>query len=100
MIESHLREPHTIRTNVRTYSLSGGLSVGTVLFPPIFGHVKVDMAVKYIAVIQNNHLYCSFGISWQVQEFWCANHTKIPYFDREIKYLDFVSGNLASRGTE
>jgi hypothetical protein len=30
------------------YSLSGGLSVGTVLFPPFSGHVKVDMAVKYI----------------------------------------------------
>jgi hypothetical protein len=26
----------------------------------------------------------------QVQEFWHANHTKIPYFDREIKYLDLL----------
>jgi hypothetical protein len=37
---------------------------------------------------------------WGVQEFWCANNTKIPYFDREIKYLDFVSGHLASAETE
>jgi hypothetical protein len=29
-----------------------------------------------------------------------ANHTKNPYFDREIKYLDFVSGHLASAETE
>jgi hypothetical protein len=36
----------------------------------------------------------------QVQEFWCADYTKIPYFDREINYLDFVSGHLASAETE
>jgi hypothetical protein len=42
-----------IGTNVRTYSLSGGLSVGTVLFPLFSGHVKVDMVVKYIPVIKN-----------------------------------------------
>ncbi len=52
-----------IGTNVRTFSLSGGLSVGTVLFPPFSGHVKVDMAVKYIPVIKNGCFYCSFGIS-------------------------------------
>jgi hypothetical protein len=23
--------------------------------------------------------------AWQVQEFWCANYTKNPYFDREMK---------------
>jgi hypothetical protein len=40
------------------------------------------------------------GQAWQVQEFWCANHTKISYFDRDIKYLDFVSGHLASKETE
>ncbi len=35
--------------------------------------------------------------AWQVQEFWCANKLyNIPYFDREIKYLDFVSGHLSS----
>jgi hypothetical protein len=34
------------------YSLSGGLSVGTVLFPPFSGHVKVDMAVKCTPVIK------------------------------------------------
>jgi hypothetical protein len=32
-----------------------------------------------------------FEQTWQVQEFWCATYTKILYFDREIKYLDFVS---------
>ncbi len=48
---------------VRMYSLSGGLSVGQVLFPPFFGHVKVDMAVKYIPVIKNGHFNCSFGMS-------------------------------------
>jgi hypothetical protein len=47
--------------------------------------------VIYIAVLEE---------AWWVQEFWCANHTKIPYFDREIKYLDFVSGHLASVETE
>jgi hypothetical protein len=34
------------------HSLPDGLSVGTVLFPPFSGHVKVDMAVKYIPVIK------------------------------------------------
>jgi hypothetical protein len=38
--------------------------------------------------------------AWLVTEFWCANHTKIPYFDREIKYLDCVSGHQASAETE
>jgi hypothetical protein len=38
--------------------------------------------------------------AWRVQEFWCANKTKIPYFDREINYLYFVSGHLASAETE
>jgi hypothetical protein len=52
LIDSHLREPHTIGTNVSTHSLSGSLSVGTVLFPPFSGHVKVDVAVKYIPVIK------------------------------------------------
>jgi hypothetical protein len=32
--------------------LSDGLSVRTVLFPPFSGHVKVDMVVKYIPVIE------------------------------------------------
>ncbi len=36
----------------------------------------------------------------RVQEFWCANYTKIPYVDREIKYLDFVSGHLANAETD
>jgi hypothetical protein len=53
-----------IGTNIRTYSLSGGLSVGTVLFLSFSGHVKVDMVVKYIPVIKNDHFYCSFGISF------------------------------------
>jgi hypothetical protein len=34
------------------YSLSGGLSVKTVLFLLFFCHVKVDMAVNYIPVIK------------------------------------------------
>jgi hypothetical protein len=38
--------------------------------------------------------------AWQVQEFWCANNKKNPYFDRETKYLDFISGQLASAETE
>jgi hypothetical protein len=41
-----------IGTNVHVYSLSGGLSVGTVLFLPFSGLVKVDMVVKYIPVIK------------------------------------------------
>jgi hypothetical protein len=89
-----------IGTNVRTYSLSGGLSVGTILFPPFSGHVEVDMAVKYIPVIKNSYFYCSFGISLASTRILVSNHTKIPYFDREIKYLDFVSGHLASAETE
>jgi hypothetical protein len=38
--------------------------------------------------------------AWRIQQFVCANHTKNPYFDREIKYFDFVSGHLASAETE
>ena len=53
-----------IGLNVRMFSLSGGLlSIGTVLFPPFSGHVKVDMVVKYIPVIKIGRFYCSFGIS-------------------------------------
>jgi hypothetical protein len=52
-----------IGTNVCMYSLSGGLSVGTVLFPPFSGHIKVNVAVKYIPVIKKGRFYCSFGIS-------------------------------------
>ncbi len=47
--------------------------------------------VIFIAVLEQ---------TWRVQEFWCATYTKIPYFEREIKYLDFVSGHLASTETE
>jgi hypothetical protein len=47
--------------------------------------------VIFIAVLEQ---------AWQIQEFWCANHTKNLYFDREIKYLDFVSGHLASTETQ
>jgi hypothetical protein len=43
--------------------------------------------VSFIAVLEQ---------AWQVQQFLHANHTQIPYFDREIKCLDFVSGHLAS----
>jgi hypothetical protein len=38
--------------------------------------------------------------AWRVQEFRCANYTKMPYFDRGLNYLDFVSGHLASTETE
>jgi hypothetical protein len=38
--------------------------------------------------------------TWRVQEFWCANYTRIPYFDREKKYLDIVNGHLARMETE
>jgi hypothetical protein len=40
--------------------------------------------VIFIAVLEQG---------WQVQEIWCA-------IDREIKYLDFVSGHSASTETE
>ncbi len=36
----------------------------------------------------------------QLQQFWCANSKKNPKIDREIKYLDFVSGHLASAQTQ
>jgi hypothetical protein len=36
----------------------------------------------------------------QLQQFLYANSTKIPNIDREIKYLDFVSGHLASADTQ
>jgi hypothetical protein len=36
----------------------------------------------------------------QLQQFLLANSTKIPYIGGEIKYLDFVSGHLASAETE
>jgi hypothetical protein len=47
--------------------------------------------VIFIAVLEQ---------AWRVQEFWFADNTKMPYFDREIQYLDFVSGHLASAETE
>jgi hypothetical protein len=89
-----------IGTNVPMYSLSGGLSAGTVLLPPFSGHVKVDMAVKYIPVIKNGCFYCSFGISLASTTIFVCNHTKITNIDREIKYLDFGSGHLASAETQ
>jgi hypothetical protein len=100
LIESHLPEPHTIGTNVGTYSLSGGLSVRTVLLPPFSGHVKVDMVVKYIPVIKMVVFIAVLESARRVEEFWCANNTKIPTIDREIKYLDFVNGHLASAETQ
>jgi hypothetical protein len=51
-------------------------------------------------VIKNVILIAVLEQAQQVKEFWCANHTKIPYFDREIKYFDFVSGHLAIMETE
>ncbi len=58
------------------------------------------MAVKYIKVIKNGHFIAVLEQAWQVQQFFCANLTKNPYFDRLIKYLDFVSGHLASAERE
>jgi hypothetical protein len=36
----------------------------------------------------------------QLQQFLCVNSTKNLNIDREIKYLDFVSGHLASAETQ
>jgi hypothetical protein len=68
--------------------------------PTVIGRVKVGMTVKYISVINNGHFYCSFGPNLVSTIFLCANHIKIPYFDREIIYVDFVGGHLASAETE
>ncbi len=54
------------------------------------GHLSLKMVI-FVAVLEKAR---------QVQQFWCENHIKIPYFDREIKYLDFVSGHLTSTETE
>jgi hypothetical protein len=66
----------------------------------VTGHVMECMAVKYIMVIKNGQFIAVLEQAWQVQQFLCANHTKIPYFDIEIKYLDFVSCRLASAETQ
>ncbi len=47
--------------------------------------------VSFIAVLEQAR---------QVPSFLCAYHARNPYFDREIKYLDFVSCHLASAETE
>jgi hypothetical protein len=36
----------------------------------------------------------------QLKQFLCVDRSKIPNIDREIKYLDFVSGHLASTETQ
>jgi hypothetical protein len=36
----------------------------------------------------------------QLQQFWCVNNKKNANIDREIKYLDFVSGHLPSTETQ
>jgi hypothetical protein len=51
----------------------------------VIGRVMEGMAVKYITVIKNGQFYCSFGTSLASTTILCANHTKNPYFDREIK---------------
>ena len=48
------------------------------------------LMVGFIAVLEQTP---------QLQQFWCANSKKNPNIDREIKYLDFVSGHLASTET-
>jgi hypothetical protein len=47
--------------------------------------------VGFIAVLEQTS---------QLQQFWCANSKKNPNIDREIKYLDFFSGHLASAETQ
>ncbi len=42
------------------------------------------MAVKYIGSLKMVTVIAVLEQAWQVQQFLCANHTKIPYFDREI----------------
>ncbi len=49
------------------------------------------LMVGFIAVLEQTP---------QLQQFWCANSKKNPNTDREIKYLDFVSGHLASAETQ
>ena len=49
------------------------------------------LMVGFIAVLEQTP---------QLQQFWCANSKKNPNIDREIKYLDFVSGHLASAETQ
>jgi hypothetical protein len=47
------------------------------------------MAVKYIPVIKNGFFIAGLEQAWQGQEYWCANYTKNPYSDKEIKYFNF-----------
>ncbi len=49
------------------------------------------LMVVFIAVLERTP---------QLQQFWCANSKKNPNIDREIKYLDFVSGHLVSAETQ
>ena len=49
------------------------------------------LMVGFIAVLEQTP---------QLQQFLYANSTKIPNINREIKYLDFVSGHLASADTQ
>ncbi len=54
--------PHTIRTNVKSLWWSVcGTSFGSRHFPIVIGHVKVDTAVKYIPVINENCYAMTFG---------------------------------------
>ncbi len=49
------------------------------------------LMVGFIAVLEQTP---------QLQQFWCANSKKNPNIDRNIIYLDFVSGHLASAETQ
>jgi hypothetical protein len=55
------------------------------------GCVDEGMAVKYTTVIKNGQFDCSFGTSSASATIFVCKSYKNPYFDREIKYLDFVS---------
>ena len=58
------------------------------------------MAVKYVLVMKMVMFIAVLEQAWQEQQFLCSNHTKIPSFDRQIKYLDFACCHLASAETE
>ena len=85
---------------VRTYSLSGGLSVGTVFVPAIFWSCSGRIGLKYVPVIRNGHYYCSFGTSsTRTTILVCKTLHEIEFWLRK-KYWSFVSGHLAKQETE
>jgi len=89
-----------IGTNVCTYRLSGGLSVGTVFVPAIFWSCYGRIELKYVPVIRNGHYYCSFGISsTRTIILVCKTLHNIEFWSRK-KYWRFVSDSLTNLETE